>query len=58
MRFGIFGSAQARRGGPDVDSGSGFRDFVEYNVEAEALASTAPSSSSITSPASARSPRR
>ena len=37
MRFGIFGSAQARRGGPDVDSGSGFRDFVDYNVEAEAL---------------------
>ena len=37
MRFGIFGSAQARRGGPDVDSGAGFRDFVEYNVEAEAL---------------------
>ena len=37
MRFGIFGSAQAKRGGPDVDSGSGFRDFVEYNVEAEAL---------------------
>jgi len=37
MRFGIFGSAQARRGGPDVDSGSGFRDFVDYNVEAEQL---------------------
>jgi alkanesulfonate monooxygenase SsuD/methylene tetrahydromethanopterin reductase-like flavin-dependent oxidoreductase (luciferase family) len=37
MRFGIFGSAQARRAGPDVDSGAGFRDFVEYNVEAEAL---------------------
>ena len=37
MRFGIFGSAQARRGGPDVDSGAGFRDFVQYNVEAEAL---------------------
>jgi alkanesulfonate monooxygenase SsuD/methylene tetrahydromethanopterin reductase-like flavin-dependent oxidoreductase (luciferase family) len=37
MRFGIFGSAQAKRGGPDVDSGSGFRDFVEHNVEAEAL---------------------
>ena len=37
MRFGIFGSAQARRGGPDVDSGAGFRDFVEYNIEAEAL---------------------
>jgi alkanesulfonate monooxygenase SsuD/methylene tetrahydromethanopterin reductase-like flavin-dependent oxidoreductase (luciferase family) len=37
MQFGLFGSAQAKRGGPDVDSGAGFRDFVEYNVEAEAL---------------------
>ncbi|MBI3329377.1 MAG: LLM class flavin-dependent oxidoreductase [Nitrospinae bacterium] len=37
MRFGLFGSAQAKRVGPDVDSGAGFRDFVEYNVEAEAL---------------------
>lgn len=37
MRFGIFGSAQAKRGGPDVDSGAGFREFVENNVEAEAL---------------------
>jgi alkanesulfonate monooxygenase SsuD/methylene tetrahydromethanopterin reductase-like flavin-dependent oxidoreductase (luciferase family) len=37
MRFGLFGSAQARRGGPDVDSGAGFREFVERNVEAEAL---------------------
>ena len=37
MRFGLFGSAQAKRGGPDVDSGAGFREFVEYNVEAEAL---------------------
>jgi len=37
MRFGLFGSAQARRGGPDADSGSGFREFVENNVEAEAL---------------------
>jgi alkanesulfonate monooxygenase SsuD/methylene tetrahydromethanopterin reductase-like flavin-dependent oxidoreductase (luciferase family) len=37
MRFGIFGSAQAQRGGPDVDSGAGFREFVERNVEAEAL---------------------
>src|SRR5262249_51165488 len=36
MRFGIFGSAQAKRGGPDVDSGAGFKDFVEYNVQAEA----------------------
>ncbi len=37
MRFGLFGSAQAKRGGPDMDSGQGFRDFIEYNVEAEAL---------------------
>ncbi len=37
MQFGLFGSAQARRGGPDVDSGAGFRDFVDYNVEAELL---------------------
>jgi alkanesulfonate monooxygenase SsuD/methylene tetrahydromethanopterin reductase-like flavin-dependent oxidoreductase (luciferase family) len=37
MKFGIFGSAQAKRGGPDVDSGAGFREFVERNVEAEAL---------------------
>jgi alkanesulfonate monooxygenase SsuD/methylene tetrahydromethanopterin reductase-like flavin-dependent oxidoreductase (luciferase family) len=37
MRFGIFGSAQAKRGGPDVDSGIGFPQFVERNVEAEAL---------------------
>jgi alkanesulfonate monooxygenase SsuD/methylene tetrahydromethanopterin reductase-like flavin-dependent oxidoreductase (luciferase family) len=37
MRFGLFGSAQAKRGGPDVDSGAGYRDFIEYNVEAEAL---------------------
>lgn len=37
MRFGIFGSAQAKRGGPDVDSGAGFREFVDDNVEAEAL---------------------
>src|SRR5256885_15088229 len=37
MRFGLFGSAQAKRGGPDGDSGVGFRDFVDYNVEAESL---------------------
>jgi len=37
MKFGLFGSAQAQRGGTDVDSAQGFRDFVEYNVEAEAL---------------------
>lgn len=37
MRFGLFGSAQAKRGGPDVDSGAGFREFVERNIAAEAL---------------------
>lgn len=37
MQFGLFGSATARHGGPDVDSGLGYKDFTEYNVEAEAL---------------------
>lgn len=37
MRFGLFGSATARHGGPDVDSGQGYRQFVDYNIEAEAL---------------------
>ena len=37
MQFGMFGSAQARRGGPSDDCGAGFREFVERNVEAEAL---------------------
>jgi len=29
MKFGLFGSAQAKRGGADIDSGQGFRDFIE-----------------------------
>jgi alkanesulfonate monooxygenase SsuD/methylene tetrahydromethanopterin reductase-like flavin-dependent oxidoreductase (luciferase family) len=38
MRFGLFGAAQAQRGGaPDVDSAGGFNDFIEYLIEAEAL---------------------
>jgi alkanesulfonate monooxygenase SsuD/methylene tetrahydromethanopterin reductase-like flavin-dependent oxidoreductase (luciferase family) len=37
MQFGLFGSAAAKRGGPEFDSAEGFRDFIEYNVEAEAL---------------------
>src|SRR6202050_4484447 len=37
MRFGLFGSATARHGGPDVDSGQGYRQFVDYTIEAEAL---------------------
>jgi alkanesulfonate monooxygenase SsuD/methylene tetrahydromethanopterin reductase-like flavin-dependent oxidoreductase (luciferase family) len=37
MRFGLFGSATARHAGPDVDSGQGYRQFIDYNIEAEAL---------------------
>jgi alkanesulfonate monooxygenase SsuD/methylene tetrahydromethanopterin reductase-like flavin-dependent oxidoreductase (luciferase family) len=37
MKFGLFGSAQAQRGGPDIDSSAGFRDFIDNNVEAEQL---------------------
>ena len=37
MRFGLFGSAAARRGSGEFDSAEGYRDFIEYNVEAEAL---------------------
>ena len=37
MKFGLFGSAQARRAGPDTDSSQGFRDFIDNNVDAEAL---------------------
>jgi alkanesulfonate monooxygenase SsuD/methylene tetrahydromethanopterin reductase-like flavin-dependent oxidoreductase (luciferase family) len=37
MQFGLFGSAAARRGGPEFDSSEGFRDFIEYNIEAETL---------------------
>ena len=55
MRFGLFGSAQARRSGPDTDSSQGFREFIDNNVEAGRSAITAPFSSSIISPALARS---
>jgi alkanesulfonate monooxygenase SsuD/methylene tetrahydromethanopterin reductase-like flavin-dependent oxidoreductase (luciferase family) len=37
MQFGLFGSATARHGGPDVDSGQGYKEFTDYNLEAEAL---------------------
>src|SRR5438270_13852617 len=40
MRFGLFGSAQARRPSPGAeltDSSQGFREWIENNVEAEAL---------------------
>ncbi len=35
MRFGLFGSAQSRR--QDGDPARGFRDYIDYAVEAEAL---------------------
>src|SRR4029078_11316946 len=37
MRFGLFGSAAARPGRGEFDSAEGYRDFIEYNVEAETL---------------------
>ena len=38
MKFGLFGAAQAQRNqGPDVDSAAGFKDYIEYLIEAEAL---------------------
>src|SRR5919201_3631780 len=40
MRFGLFGSARARRPTPGAeltDSSQGFREWIENNVEAEAL---------------------
>jgi hypothetical protein len=41
VRFGLFGSATALRGGgPDVDSSAGYRQFIEANVAAEALGYT------------------
>src|ERR1700735_40539 len=37
MRFRLFGRAPPRHGGPDVDSGQGYKQFVDYNIEAEGL---------------------
>ena len=41
MKFGLFGAATAPRQGSanttDVDSAAGFRDYIEYVIEAEAL---------------------
>jgi len=37
MQFGIFGSAQASSGELGPETGQGFRDYLEYCVEAEAL---------------------
>ena len=37
MRFGLFGSAQSDSGDLAPESGQGYRDYLDYNVEAEAL---------------------
>ncbi len=38
MKFGLFGAATAQRSAnPDVDSAAGFKDYIEYVIEAEAL---------------------
>ncbi|HET9903891.1 MAG TPA: LLM class flavin-dependent oxidoreductase [Xanthobacteraceae bacterium] len=37
MRFGLFGGAQAGGGSGNAVMGQGFHDFIELNVEAEAL---------------------
>jgi len=37
MKFGIFGSARQKRGELDADSIQGYQNWVEYNIEAEAL---------------------
>ncbi len=37
MRFGLFGSAEAGGDAAGAGRGQGFRNYIEYNVEAEAL---------------------
>ena len=37
MKFGIFGGARQKRGLADTDSPTGYRDWIDYNIEAEAL---------------------
>ncbi len=38
MKFGLFGAATAQRNNnPDVDSAAGFKDYIDYVIEAEAL---------------------
>jgi alkanesulfonate monooxygenase SsuD/methylene tetrahydromethanopterin reductase-like flavin-dependent oxidoreductase (luciferase family) len=37
MQFGLFGSAQANSGDLPPETGQGFRDYLDFNVEAEAL---------------------
>ena len=37
MRFGLFGSAQANGSDLGAGIGQGFHDYIDFNVEAEAL---------------------
>jgi alkanesulfonate monooxygenase SsuD/methylene tetrahydromethanopterin reductase-like flavin-dependent oxidoreductase (luciferase family) len=37
MQFGLFGSARVKRGEDDPDSIQGYQNWIEFNVEAEAL---------------------
>ena len=37
MEFGIFGGARQKCGLADTDSPTGYRDWINYNIEAEAL---------------------
>jgi alkanesulfonate monooxygenase SsuD/methylene tetrahydromethanopterin reductase-like flavin-dependent oxidoreductase (luciferase family) len=37
MKFGLFSSAQANNHDLGPETGQGFRDYIDYNVEAEAL---------------------
>jgi len=37
MKFGLFGSAQANSASLGAGVGQGFRDYIDFNVEAEAL---------------------
>jgi hypothetical protein len=37
MRFGLFGGAQADSADPAARPGEGFRDYIDFNIEAGAL---------------------
>ena len=37
MKFGIFAGARQKRGLADTDSPTGYRDWINYNIGAEAL---------------------
>ena len=57
MQFGLFCSPQANSNDLGPETGQGFRDYLDFNVEAEALGFTFElSRSSIISPAGTRSP--